>query len=113
MESEPERKSRRPHGSGFHWALIAFLAGYVILLLGLSHFYLVPAFRAVQEADPEQRDRLGAYSTLLLAVVLAVLVVGLLLTFRVRRYFTGDERPREKTNLTDAWSESGARKRDR
>jgi hypothetical protein len=90
MNQGNSQRRRYPSSSGFHWAVLAFLCGYLLLLLGLSYFYLIPAFRVLQEAEPEQRNRLAAFSALLLAVMLAVLVVGLLLTFRVRRYFVRD-----------------------
>jgi hypothetical protein len=99
-----------PFPSRFHWAIAAFLLGFAVLLLILTHSYLLPAFGAFRTASPEEKKRIAAYSRLLLAVILVMLTAGLVLTFRVGRYFLPRHRPpRTKTQYTDAWAESGRR----
>ena len=96
------------------WALLIFLLGYVLLLVVVSHYYLLPAMKVVHDATPAERKWLSASSALLLAVVLFIIIVGIVLTFRVSRFFF--PRPsgtREKpTQYIDAWSESAKRVRD-
>src|SRR5947207_5001927 len=93
------------------WGLLIFLLGYVVLLVVVSRYYLLPALEVVHKATPTERKWLSASSALLLAVVLFIIGVGLVLTFRVSRFFF--PRPsvtREKpTQYVDAWSESAKR----
>jgi len=93
------------------WGLLCFLVGYVALLVVVSHYYLIPALNVVHDASPTERRWLSASSALLLAVVLFIILVGILLAFRVSRFFF--PRPsiaREKPTLyVDAWSESAKR----
>jgi hypothetical protein len=93
-----------------HWAILTFLLAFAALIAILIWYYLVPAGQAAKVADPHGRAQLRAVSTLLLAVVLFVLLVGLILTFRVGRFFF--PRPSEKptkTQYVDAWAESAKR----
>ncbi len=92
------------------WALVVYLLSYFFLLIVLLHYYLIPATRAWANADRLQRKLLSANSLLLLSIVLFVLGVGLLLTFRVGRFFF--PRPTERrvqTKYVDAWAEAGKR----
>ena len=99
-----------PLPSRFHWALAAFLLGFVALLLLLTHGYLLPATQAMRNATPEEKRRIAAYSRLLMVVVLVLLGAGLILTFRVGRFFLPRHRPKlTRTPYTDAWSESSQR----
>jgi hypothetical protein len=103
------RVSRRRRAA-IHWAILAFLLAFAALTAILIWYYLVPAGQAAKVADPHGRAQLRAVSALLLAVVLFVLLVGLILTFRVGRFFF--PRPPEKpakTQYVDAWAESAKR----
>jgi hypothetical protein len=91
------------------WALILFLLGFFALLVIVSRYYLLPAFAVMEGASPTEKKWLSAASTLLLAVVLFTIAVGLVLVFRVRRYFVPPPRPRTKTQYVDAWAESAKR----
>lgn len=91
------------------WALIIFLLGFFVLLLIISRYYLLPAFSVFQGATPAERKWLSAASTLLLSVVLFTIIVGLVLVFRVRRYFAPPPSARTKTQYVDAWAESAKR----
>src|SRR2546423_10868195 len=68
-------------------AAIAFLLGFAILLIALCHYYLLPAFDALKHATPADKARLRAWSALLLALILFILISGLILTFRIGRFF--------------------------
>jgi uncharacterized membrane protein YbhN (UPF0104 family) len=92
------------------WAAIAFLLGFAVLLIALCHYYLLPAFDALKHATPADKARLRAWSALLLALVLFILISGLILTFRVGRFFfPRPSTPRTHTKHVDAWAEAGKR----
>ncbi len=102
---------RRVRTGSIHWAIIAFLAGFVVLILLLLMWFITPGMAVVgdPEATDTDRARIAALAALLLAVVLVMLFVGLILTFRVRRYFFDPSKPRQTTRYTDAWAESARR----
>jgi len=92
------------------WPLVIFLLGFVALVWLVSNRFLLPAMVAAQDATTEQKRQLMAYSRLLLAIVLFVLCVGMLMIFRVRRFFFPRSLPsRQKTEYIDAWAEAGRR----
>ena len=93
-----------------YWPVLAFLLGFAALLIFVFWYYLVPAMDAARTATTKEKRGLAAYSWLMLAIVLFVLFAGLILTFRVGRFFfprkTG---PRTRTQYVDAWAEAGRR----
>jgi len=92
------------------WPTLAFLTGFVILLIPISDYYLLPALEAYRVAPPNDRKLLSAHSALLLTILLLILGAGLMLTFRVGRFFF--PRPPLKptqTKYVDAWAEAGKR----
>jgi type II secretory pathway component PulF len=92
------------------WTMVAFLLGFVVLLVFVSRHYLMPALEAYSNADPDGRRQLAAVSALMLAILLITIIIGLLLTFRVRRFFKVETRARaEPTKYMDAWKEAGKR----
>ena len=101
----------RSHRSGRSpLAVLAYLLGFTAVLLIVSHFYLLPALAAAAHADPARRKLLAAHAMLILALVLFILLVGLLMTFRIGRFFRPRTHTREKpTTYIDAWKESGRR----
>ena len=63
-----------------------------------------------QRATPQEKKQLAAFARLMLAVVLFVLFAGLLIAFRIGRFFIPRPLPgRNKTEYADAWAESGRR----
>ena len=105
------RSAAHPRRSGrSHWAAVAFLFSFVLILIAVCYFYLFPALEAYKHGSPQERARLRAYSALLVALLLFVLIAGLLLTVRIGRFFFPQpDSPRVKTKYIDAWSESGKR----
>jgi hypothetical protein len=92
------------------WAMVAFLVGFAVLITFVSYYFLFPAMEAAANASPNQKRQLMAYSRLLLAIVLFILVSGLFLFFRIGRFFFPRATiVREKTQYIDAWSEAGRR----
>jgi hypothetical protein len=92
------------------WALIVFLAAFFVLLLIVVNYYLLPAMQVVKQATPTEKRWLQAASALLLAVVLFVLGVGLVMVFRVGRFFLPHPHgQRTETKYIDAWAESAKR----
>lgn len=101
---EPTRPSRTL------WRVVFFLLGFTAILLLAWFYFLVPAMDAARTASPVEKRSLSAFSRLVLAVVLFVLFAGLVLTFRVGRFFFPRRpSPRVKTEYTDAWAEAGRR----
>ena len=91
-------------------AVIIYLVGFGVLLLVVSKFYLIPAIIAKQGATPLQKKALAASSLLVMAVFLFVLLMGLLIAFRVGRFFFPQKRePMKPTQYVDAWKEAGRR----
>src|SRR5690242_21808927 len=59
------------------WAMTFFLLGFAGLIAVVAFYYLVPAIDAAHSADTAGRRQLSAFSMLLMAVILFVLLVGL------------------------------------
>jgi hypothetical protein len=105
MSRAPARQSGRSVGP-----FIAFLALFLILLLAVSHWYLLPALDASNHADARGRRLLGLHALLLMSLLLIILILFLVILFRMSRYFfPGPSRPRIKTKYVDAWTEAGKR----
>src|SRR5205085_742050 len=92
-------------------AVVIYLVSFGILLALVSKYYLIPALIAKQTTDnPKAKEVLAASSRLILCLVLFVLLMGLLLTFRIGRFFFPRKRdPMKPTPYTDIWSEAGRR----
>lgn len=92
------------------WPAIAFLVAAGVLIVFVSHYYLLPAMSAATDADSAGRKSIASYSMLLLAVILVILFSGMILTFRVGRMFLPRKsEPRTRTKYVDAWAESAKR----
>jgi hypothetical protein len=93
-----------------YWAVLLFFVGFAALICLVSFYYLMPAMEAALDATPRQRRGLAAYAWLLMALVLFILLVGLMMTFRVGRFFfPRSTPPPAKTQYVDAWAESAKR----
>jgi hypothetical protein len=90
--------------------VVVYLLCFTVLLVVISKMYLLPALEASRGATPAEKRQLGAFARLILAVVLFVLFAGLLIAFRIGRFFLPrPAAPRSKTEYVDAWAESGRR----
>ena len=105
------RRSVASSRSGLSYvAVLVFLLLFALLLIGVSHYYLLPALDAARNASPDQKRRLMAVSRLVLALVLFTLFAMLMLTFKVGRFFLPRPvSPRTRTGHIDAWAEAGQR----
>ena len=93
-----------------YWAVLLFFLGFAALITLVSFYYLMPAMDAALDATPKQRRGLAAYSWLLMALVLFIVFVGLMITFRFGRFFfPRSTPPPSKTQYVDAWAESAKR----
>jgi hypothetical protein len=100
----PARRGRTYAG------VITYLLGFALLLVVMLHFFWIPTLESAHAANHLRRHWLGAVSWLMLAVVLVYLFAGLILTFRVGRFFLPRQRePRVRTKHVDAWAEAGKR----
>ena len=109
MPQHPD-SPRRPSSGRTYVAVVVYLLCFTVLLIVISKMYLLPAMEASRDATPQEKKQLAAFARLMLAVVLFVLFAGLLITFRIGRFFI--PRPlasRKKTEYVDAWAESGRR----
>src|SRR5688572_30840390 len=92
------------------WPALFFLAFFALLLVFVSHYYLLPALSASQAATQPARDHLQAEAALVLTILLVILFAGLVLMFKVHRFFLPTPRaPRTQTKYVDAWAEAGKR----
>jgi hypothetical protein len=92
------------------WGAILFLIGFAVLLLAIISYCLIPGMKAALHATDEEKRHLVAWYRLLLAVVLLILFSGLVLTFRVGRFFLPRPTPAPtRTEYVDAWAESAKR----
>lgn len=102
----------RPSRVGrIYWAMAAYLGGFVILIGLLVRYFILPGLAVLNDpaTSEAQRNRLGAVAALLMVLVLILLLVGLVLVFRVRRYFHEHSSRRQQTVCVDAWAESANR----
>ena len=91
-------------------AVLIYLVGFLLLLTLVSHFYLIPATQVYAGADPRARKLLSADATLIMMVILLLLFVGLLITFRISRFFRPrPNTPNKPTEYVDAWKEAARR----
>ena len=95
------------------WPALFFLVFFALLLVFVSHYYLLPALSASQAATQPARAHLRAEAALVLTILLVTLFSGLVLTFKVHRFFLPAPRaPRTQTKYVDAWAEAGKRAND-
>ena len=107
MAAQP---SQPPPPNPGYTRVLAFLLGFAALIVFVSRYYLIPALEAFGQASPGQRRILVAHSRLLLAIILLILLVGLILTFRVGRFFFPRSRlPDKPTQYPDAYAEAARR----
>lgn len=106
----PRHRHPRFRAGRTYWAVLLFFLGFAALITLVSFYYLLPAMDAALDATPKQRRGLAAYSWLLMALVLFIVFVGLMITFRFGRFFfPRSAPPPSKTQYVDAWAESGKR----
>jgi hypothetical protein len=97
-------------------SVLIFLLMFTALLTLVSKYYIMPGLVAAAQLDktnPDQlhkRHAMAANAMLVLMLMLTLLVMGLLITFRVGRFFfPRPSLPRIKTKVVDAWAEAGKR----
>jgi hypothetical protein len=113
-ELEPQRRpdaEKKIQRSGRSIAaVLGFLVLFAILVILVSKFYLIPGFIAAQHATHAHRRKMAAEALLLMCVMLMILLVGLLISFRISRFFFPPPTDaRTRTKVVDAWAEAGKR----
>jgi len=89
-----------------------YLAGFAVLLLVELHFFIEPAIRASHGSDPLGKQKLQAVAWLMFSILLFYLIAGLMLVFRVGRFFFPRQDlagQRVRTQQMDIWAEAGKR----
>ena len=97
------RPHPRPHARllRIFWGVVIFLAASAVLIAIVSRFYLIPAMLAAKGATLREKRLLVAWSRLLLAIILFILAAGIVLTFRIGRFFfPRHSRPPERKRRT-------------
>jgi hypothetical protein len=90
--------------------VLLYLCGFALLLLVALNNFLVPVLHAAAHNGHAAHQKLAAISWLLLWIILTYLISGLMLVFRVGRFFFPRPRPpRHRTQYIDAWAESAKR----
>jgi hypothetical protein len=91
-------------------AVLCFLLLFAILIVLVSQWYLLPTLNAFKTAGKAEKNEIAIYARLLLAVLLVILLIGLMLTFRIGRFFfPRKSEPPVRTKYVDAWAEAGKR----
>ncbi len=91
-------------------AVLCFLVLFAILIVMVSNWYLLPTLQAYKTASKPEKNEIAIYARLLLSVLLVILLIGLMLTFRAGRFFfPRPSEPPVKTKYIDAWAEAGKR----
>jgi hypothetical protein len=97
-------------------SVLVFLALFCVLLALVVKFYIVPEMEEAKHlsrsvpAEFRRRKEIAAHAMLVLMLMLTLLVLGLLMTFRFGRLFFPLPTPlRTKTKVIDAWAEAGKR----
>jgi hypothetical protein len=94
--------------------VIGFFVLFTILLLMVYKFYTIPWIAEAKHASKSHLRKMSAEALLLMCVLLAILFSGLLVTFRISRFFVSPPGgKRSQTKVVDAWSEAGRRMEDR
>ena len=114
MEQRPAKDFHRPSRNRILLALVIYLLGFGVLLITVCRGFLFPAMIAAANAkaamDTKAQHRLQGTALLILLCTLFVLFAGLLMVFRIGRFFfPRPPAPRSKTDYVDAWAESGRR----
>jgi hypothetical protein len=97
-------------------SVLIFLFLFTVLLSLVSKYYIVPSIIAANQlskTNPDElhkRHAMAANAMLVLMLMLTLLVIGLLITFRIGRlFFPRPTAPRTRTKVVDAWAEAGKR----
>ncbi len=90
--------------------VIGFFVLFTLLLLLVYRFYMIPWIAEAQHATKSHLRKMSAEALLLMCVLLAILFSGLLVTFRISRFFVEPSSgKRSSTKVVDAWTEAGKR----
>jgi hypothetical protein len=111
MKRRDAEETRRRRGQSV-WAFIAFLALFVVLLLIVCHWYLLPALGVFYDKgiDKAGKQLLSAQAMLLMTLLLLIFGAMMLLLFRLGRiFFPRPWKKRTQTKYVDAWAEAGKR----
>jgi len=96
------------------WPIVAYLSFFVILILAVWNWYLVPMIKANAAADAAERPWLGVHALLVMCLLLLVFGYLLLVVMRVQNWSSRRAKhPPSTTVYTDAWAESGRRMREK
>lgn len=101
-----------PPPNRFHWTIFWFLCGFIVLLVVISYWWLIPGLAAAADASPVRKNQLALLSLLLMLMLLTIIGSAMVLLFGVaKRVFPRKDALRSTTTYSDAWAEAGRRAR--
>jgi hypothetical protein len=104
--SMPDQK--RPRRT-ISWAPVVFLVFFLALVAVIANYWVAPMLRAVRDGSPADRQRAVIYGTLVLILLLSLLLIGLLASFRFSAWLFRADGAHTPTPYIDIWEEAGRR----
>lgn len=92
------------------WTPVLFLCLFLAAVAWVAVYWVIPMVQAAHDGAPADRQRVVAYGILVLVLLLFLLLVGLLASFRLSSwmFFSSEQKP---TQYVDIWKEAGRRAR--
>ena len=103
-----ETNPRKPQRAVLR-ASLTFLAGYLVLVALIANYWVVPMLRTSRGGTAADQQRAVIYGTLVLILLLTLLVIGLLASFRFSAWLLRTETREQPTEYLDIWEEAGRR----
>lgn len=91
------------------WAPVIFLVCFLALVGLIANYWVMPMLRAVKDGTPADRQRAMLYGMLVLILLLSLLLIGLLASFRFSAWLFRADSTHTPTKYIDIWEESGRR----
>jgi uncharacterized membrane protein YbhN (UPF0104 family) len=92
------------------WTPILFLSLFLALVALISVYWVAPMVEQARSGTPADRQRAVAYGTLVLILLLFLMLLGLVASFRFATRLLRRE-DRKPTHYVDIWKEAGRRVR--
>ena len=102
----PEKK--RPRRT-ITWAPVIFLVCFLAVVGLITDQWVIPMLRAVRDGTPVDRHRAVIYGTLVLILLLSLLLIGLMASFRFSAWLFRPDARSKPTAYIDIWKEAGRR----
>ena len=91
------------------WAPVIFLLCFLAVVGLIADQWVMPMLRATRDGTPADRQRAMIYGTLVLILLLSLLLIGLLTSFRFSAWLFRPDTKAKPTPYIDIWKEAGRR----